>query len=79
VQIARYEPGQYYKGHFDGADPHDADAELFWRGGGQRLATLLVYLNIPEGGATRFGEIGLDVRPKRGRALLAGPQTGHTY
>ena len=28
VQVARYEQGELYEGHFDGADPHDPDAEV---------------------------------------------------
>ena len=74
MQVARYERGEFYEAHFDGADPHDADAELFFRGGGQRICTVLVYLNdVSEGGATRFAQLDLDVRPRRGRALIFFP------
>ncbi|KAL1507838.1 hypothetical protein AB1Y20_007446 [Prymnesium parvum] len=74
VQVARYEAGQYYRGHFDGADPHDHDAEAFFLSGGQRICTVLIYLNdVAEGGATRFPLIGVDVRPRQGRALVFFP------
>ena len=76
LQVARYAPGQKYEGHFDGADPHDADAEDFFKGGGQRVATVLIYLNSldqDDGGATSFSSLDLKVQPKRGRAVVFFP------
>ena len=76
LQVARYEPGQRYEGHFDGADPHEPDATHFFGGGGQRVATLLIYLNsLPQedGGATNFQHVGVRVQPRRGRAILFSP------
>ncbi len=74
-QVSRYEPGQYYRAHYDGPDTDEPDARMFLACGGQRLATLLVYLNdVRDGGETRFPLLGpLDVRPRRGRALLFLP------
>ena len=44
--------------------------------GGQRVATVLCYLNdVALGGATAFPKLGISVRPKRGRCLLFFP--GH--
>ena len=75
VQIARYEQGERYDGHFDGASPHDPDAAQFFGGGGQRLCTVLIYLNdVPRGGTTRFPLLGnLEVAPRRGRAVVFFP------
>ena len=39
--------------------------------GGQRLATLVMYLNEPEGGgATTFPDIGFEVAPVKGNAVF---------
>jgi prolyl 4-hydroxylase len=38
--------------------------------GGQRISTLIMYLNdVPAGGSTVFPEVGLDVLPRKGNAL----------
>ena len=53
-QIVRYEPGQEFSYHYDEVPPPQLD------NGGQRLATLLVYLNSvpPEaGGGTTFRDL----------------------
>ena len=43
-------------------------------GGGQRLATVLVYLNdVARGGETSFVDLGYRCRPKQGRALIFFP------
>ena len=48
----------------------------FFAQGGQRVATVLCYLNdVARGGATAFPKLGLEVQPKRGRCLLFFP--GH--
>lgn len=75
VQVAKYTPGQYYQGHYDGADPHDPDAEAFFRGGGQRLGTVLIYLNTLSnvGGKTRFELLDLEISPEKGRAIVFFP------
>jgi len=59
----RYAPGQRFAPHFDGAFARSATecSEL----------TLMVYLNEPaEGGGTAFHDLGLEVRPRTGSALL---------
>jgi prolyl 4-hydroxylase len=73
-QVVRYEPGQYYREHYDACVPEDApmcrvDAE----GHGLRFATLLVYLNdLPEdaGGETHFPKLNATVRPRAGHAVF---------
>ena len=76
-QVARYVRGEKYDEHLDGADPAtDADAEAFFFGGGQRVATVLIYLNsVASGGCTRFGRLEppLEVAPRRGMALVFFP------
>jgi len=73
LQIVRYFAGQEFRPHLDAFDPKTFDGrqELGTYGGRQRDATLLIYLNRPEGGgATRFTELGLDVEPIPGAALF---------
>lgn len=59
----RYDPGQRFAPHFDGAFARDPDEA-------SRL-TFMVYLNDDfAGGHTVFHDLGLDVAPRRGLALL---------
>ncbi len=71
LQILRYRPGAEYRPHNDYFDPqHPGTARILQRGG-QRVATLVIYLNTPEGGgATTFTDVGLDVAPRRGNAIF---------
>lgn len=54
-QVARYTDSQRYVEHYDGVDPHTDAGRAFCANGGQRICTVLCYLNdVPEGGATAF-------------------------
>ena len=70
LQVLRYGPGGQVRPHFDFLVPsNSANSESIARSG-QRLSTLIVYLNdVAEGGETVFPEIGLSVVPRRGDAL----------
>jgi predicted 2-oxoglutarate/Fe(II)-dependent dioxygenase YbiX len=63
LRCYRYQPGQYFAPHFDGA---------FVRSRGERsLLTFMVYLNAVEGGgATRFPDHEVAFTPRPGAALL---------
>ena len=55
LQILRYGPGAEYKPHYDYFDPHEPGTPSILERGGQRVATLVIYLNEPEaGGGTRI-------------------------
>lgn len=70
LQILRYTVGGEYKPHFDYFDPVLAGSESHLLRGGQRIATLVIYLNdVLEGGATIFPSCGLEIRPKCGSAV----------
>ena len=71
LQFLRYPPGAQYLPHYDFFDPgQPGTAELLKRGG-QRVATLIIYLREPEGGgATVFPDIDLSIAPKRGNAVF---------
>jgi prolyl 4-hydroxylase len=70
LQILHYQPGGEYKPHFDYFDPAQPGNEAVLKHGGQRVATLVMYLNdVEAGGSTVFPEVGLDVLPRRGHAV----------
>lgn len=69
LAVLRYLPGQEYKEHFDwiGATGLARDRLA---AAGDRVATLLGYLNTPaEGGATVFPRLGLNVAAREGDVL----------
>jgi len=71
LQILRYEVGQEYRPHHDYVDPAESGAATFLARGGQRVASLVMYLNTPtEGGATNFPDIGLEVAAVKGNAVF---------
>ena len=71
LQILRYRPGAEYKPHYDYFDPAQPGTPMLLARGGQRLATLVMYLNTPErGGATTFPDVGLEVLPVQGNAVF---------
>ncbi|MBU2410714.1 MAG: 2OG-Fe(II) oxygenase, partial [Gammaproteobacteria bacterium] len=71
LQILRYQPGAQYRPHYDYFDPNEPGTPTILRRGGQRLATLVMYLQEPEhGGGTTFPDIGLEVAPKRGTGVF---------
>ena len=81
LQILHYGVGAQYEPHYDFFDPEDAGTPTLVAAGGQRVATLIVYLNRPEGGgATTFPDIGLEVAAVKGNAVffsyeVAGPSS----
>ncbi|KAJ1456517.1 hypothetical protein M885DRAFT_439400 [Pelagophyceae sp. CCMP2097] len=75
-QVGRYRGTEFYKPHYDAFDTASADGRRFAQNGGQRVATVLIYLNdVPRGGETSFSRLGLRVRPARGKALVFFPAT----
>jgi prolyl 4-hydroxylase len=71
IQVLHYNPGTEYKPHFDYFDPADSGNRQVLSMGGQRVATLIMYLNdVQGGGSTVFPDIGLDVLPRQGNAVF---------
>ncbi len=71
LQVLRYPPGAQYRPHYDYFDPAQPGTPASLARGGQRVATLIVYLQTPEGGgATVFPDIGFRVAPVRGNAVF---------
>jgi len=70
LQILRYGVGGEYKAHFDYFSPSDPGSQVHLAKGGQRVSTLVMYLNdVEAGGETVFPHINLAVVPKKGSAV----------
>jgi prolyl 4-hydroxylase len=71
LQILHYGVGAEYKPHYDYFDPSEPGTPSILRRGGQRVATVVMYLNEPiKGGGTVFPDVHLEVAPKRGNAVF---------
>lgn len=70
IQILNYGLGGEYKPHFDYFDPETEGGKAAMKKGGNRVATIVMYLNdVDLGGATVFPEVNLQVMPIRGSAV----------
>jgi prolyl 4-hydroxylase len=71
IQVLRYGPGAEYKPHYDYFDSSEPGTVNILKRGGQRIGTVVMYLNTPEqGGATLFPDVGLDVHAVAGNAVF---------
>jgi prolyl 4-hydroxylase len=78
LQILRYRPGAEYRPHHDYFDPVHPGTATILRRGGQRVGTVVMYLNSPEGGgATTFPEVQLEVAPVKGNAVFFSYDRAH--
>jgi prolyl 4-hydroxylase len=69
IQILHYPVGGEYTAHFDYFPPEEAGSAAHLARGGQRVSTLVMYLNdVEEGGETSFPSIHLSITPKKGAA-----------
>ena len=63
-QILKYEVGEFYRRHHDSSGKNKNIS-------GHRILTVFLYLNdVEEGGETAFTDLGIAVKPKKGRALI---------
>lgn len=64
-QILEYQKDQFYRRHHDSSSGKDSTPA------GHRILTFFLYLSdVEEGGETSFSKLGLDIKPKKGRALV---------
>jgi prolyl 4-hydroxylase len=71
LQVLRYRPGAEYKPHYDYFDPAQAGTPTILKRGGQRVGTMVIYLNTPEGGGgTTFPDVNVEVAPIKGNAVF---------
>jgi prolyl 4-hydroxylase len=69
-QILHYGVGGEYTPHFDYFPPEQPGSATHISRGGQRVSTLVMYLNdVEEGGETTFPDVGLSVSPRAGSAV----------
>lgn len=78
LQVLRYQPGHEYKPHYDYFDPNEPSAATVLARGGQRVATVLMYLNEPtRGGGTTFPSVNLEISPHKGSAVFFNYDRAH--
>lgn len=78
LQVLHYRPGAEYRPHHDYFDPAQSGTASIVARGGQRVATLLIYLNTPEkGGGTTFPDVALEVAPIKGHAVFFSYERPH--
>lgn len=70
LQVLRYGPGAHTAPHFDFLVPGNEANRASLVRSGQRVSTLLIYLNdVEQGGETHFPEAGFSMVPVRGNGL----------
>ena len=78
LQVLHYPPGAEYKPHYDYFEPDSIGGEVMLRRGGQRVATVVMYLNTPRrGGATVFPDAHLEVGAVKGNAVFFSYDRAH--
>lgn len=78
LQVLHYGPGAEYLPHYDYFDPEQPGTATIIKRGGQRVGTVVMYLNDPEaGGGTTFPDVGVTVAPKRGNAVFFSYPSPH--
>lgn len=71
LQVIHYGVTQEYRAHFDGYDLETESGRAFTENGGQRILTVLCYLNdVEAGGGTGFPNLGIEVAARRGSAVI---------
>ncbi|HEY4530603.1 MAG TPA: 2OG-Fe(II) oxygenase [Luteimonas sp.] len=71
LQVMRYGVGAEYQPHWDYFDLARPGQAAALRNGGQRIASLVIYLNdVEAGGETTFPRCGLSVAPRKGSAVF---------
>ena len=74
LQVVKYEPNTYYREHHDSCCDGSPGCIDFEKEGGQRVATLLVYLNSNfTDGETHFPNLDLKLKADPGSAILFRP------
>lgn len=70
LQILHYGIGGEYEPHYDYFSEDSVGEAKLLKNGGQRIATLVMYLNdVEAGGATLFPQLGIETKPRKGCAV----------
>jgi prolyl 4-hydroxylase len=79
LQVLRYGPGGEFRPHHDYFDPAQPNTPAKVSCGGQRVATMIMYLASPvRGGATHFPQAGLSVASVKGNAVFFSYDRPHS-
>ena len=79
LEVLRYGPGDEFKPHYDYFEPSLPGSERLLERGGQRVATLVMYLMSPiAGGGTIFPDVALEVAPIKGNAVFFSYDVPHS-
>ena len=71
LQVVKYQPGGFYSAHYDASCDDKKECVEFEKNGGQRIVTLIIYLNDEyEGGETEFPNLNKKYKLNSGGALL---------
>jgi len=74
MQVVRYKPGAYYNAHHDSCCEDNNFCREFEEKGGQRIGTLLLYLNDDfTQGQTHFPDLDLKLKATPGSAIFFRP------
>ena len=85
LSLLRYRPGAEYRPHYDYFDPARPGSAATLARGGQRVASVVMYLNTPLcGGATTFPDARFEVAAVKGNAVFFAydrphPMTGSLH
>ncbi len=78
LQVLHYRPGNQYEPHYDYFIPEAPGTPVILQKGGQRVASLIMYLNTPQqGGGTVFPDVEFEVTPQRGNAVYFSYARAH--
>ncbi len=71
LQVVRYQPGGFFRSHYDTCIGTKDYCYNMNRRGGNRYATILIYLNdVEDGGETCFTKLKRCIKPEKGKAVL---------
>ena len=71
MQVVKYDPNGYYNPHYDASCDDRPECVEFEKNGGQRVITMLMYLNDEcEGGETDFPKLGIKYKPQQNAGLF---------
>ena len=71
MQVVKYEPNGYYNAHYDASCDDRPECVEFEKNGGQRVITMLIYLNDDcEGGESDFPKLRIKCKPQQNAGLL---------
>ena len=72
IQIVHYKQNQKYDPHYDGwVFDGSEKSRKYTKNGGQRLITVIGYLNnVKKGGETFFSKLDISIKPEKGKILV---------